>query len=209
VSSRLLASCSIQDRLLAVVANHRPALSDDSDSDLDEDDLRVVRAMLYQVPDRVPDNTAKAELSAWKSWSEACERLGRTKWRGRRIGQKEHLKLGRIVLDIYEHMLPRRKSAYKVYLSVKRLMRREGEAVPNATVVRGVIKGLVRLHQAPWLQDARAEKGRRFFRGTSTKAAKPPARDGHRVMDPSNTFPMYEQHAVQHRHEKRRSMYAL
>ena len=139
---------SIQDRLLAVVANHRPALSDDSDSDLDEDDLRVVRAMLYQ---GVPDNTAKAELSAWKSWSEACERLGRTKWRGRRTGQKEHLKLGRIVLDIYEHMLPRRKSdpaakpesAYKVYLSVKRLMRREGEDVPNVTVVRGVIKGLV------------------------------------------------------------------
>ena len=139
-----------QEQLHALVTANRPKISgDSSDSDLDDDDVARVRHIVYS---GIPDNTAKAELSAWKSWYAACERLQLTPWRGRKTGAKENTKLARIVLDVYEHMQPRRKSdpaakpesAFAVYLAIRRMLLREGStSCPTVTMVRSLIKGLV------------------------------------------------------------------
>jgi hypothetical protein len=144
----LMEDCVLHDKLSAIVERERPPLSSDSESDLDDDSVALVRQALYQ---GIPANTVKAELSAWKSWSAACGRLHLSRWRGRKAGHKESLKLGRIVLDIYHHMRPRRRtdpaakpeSAYKVYLNVRRLMKREGYECPPVPLVRAAVKGLV------------------------------------------------------------------
>ena len=136
----LMEDCILHDKLSEIVERERPPLSSDSESDLDDDSVALVRQALYQ---GIPANTVKAELSAWKSWSAACGRLHLSKWRGRKAGHKESLKLGRIVLDIYHHMRPRRRtdpaakpeSAYKVYLNVRRLMKREGYECPHLHLI--------------------------------------------------------------------------
>lgn len=139
---------SCQERLQDVIAPFRPDLSSDDDSDLSADDISAVRQVVYE---GIPDGTAKTEISAWKSWCAAATKLGLNPWRGLKNSPKEHLKVGRIVLTVYENMKPRRKSdpapkpasAFAVYLAVARLLKREGYCFPKVSLVKSIIKGLV------------------------------------------------------------------